>query len=213
MTQKDSFIIYRSFYIGLKALKNKDRLQLYDAIFEYGLNTTEIDLKPLPKAMFLMIKPQLQANHRKFINGAKGGRPINPNSQRQQNKETKTEPNHNQDITIIEPNVNYNNNNNGNNNGNGNDRIKMPLKSGEDYIVEPKFYFEIKNAYSSLDVDNELKKMRVWLIANPKMQKTRVGTPRFITSWLSRVKDSSPKVEDTYASIHKQVMDLKNVRK
>ena len=36
MIKKDSFIVYRSFYIGLKALTNKDRLQLYDAIFEYG---------------------------------------------------------------------------------------------------------------------------------------------------------------------------------
>ena len=209
MTQKDSFIVYRSFYIGLKALTNKDRLQLYDAIFEYGLNSTEIDLKPLPKAMFLMIKPQLQANHRKFINGAKGGRPVNPNSKRQQNKETKAEPNHKLTITKAEPNVN----DNVNDNGNDNDRIKFPLKNGEDYIVEPKLYFELKSAYSVLDVDSELKKMRVWLIANPKMQKTRAGTPRFISSWLSRVKDSSPKVEDTYASIHKQVMDLKNVRK
>ena len=74
MTEKNSFIVYRSFYIGIQALKKKDRLQLYDAIFEFGLNHNEIDLKPLPQAMFELIKPQLEANHRKFLNGKKGGK-------------------------------------------------------------------------------------------------------------------------------------------
>tara|TARA_R110000803_G_C11909001_1_gene313004 strand:+ start:300 stop:971 length:672 start_codon:yes stop_codon:yes gene_type:complete len=213
---KDSFIVYRSFYLGLTALKDKDRLQLYDAIFEYGLNTREVDLKPLPKAMFYLIKPQLEANHRKFLNGVKGGRPVDPNSERQQNKNkeiiTEAEPKHNQEITKAERNDNVNVNNNVKVNVNI-ERTRLPLKTGEDYFIVDKFYNEIKKGYPSIDIDSELKKMRVWLISNPSRQKTHVGTPRFVTSWLSRIVDKTPKPTDTYADIHKAVMDARNVRK
>lgn len=202
MIKKDSFIVYRSFYIGLKALTNKDRLQLYDAIFEYGLNSTEIDLKPLPKAMFLMIKPQLQANHRKFINGSKGGRPVNQ-------KITKEEPNHNQSITKAEPNVN--------DNVNDNDNVKctivMPLKDGTNIMLKNSFMTELEKTYPFKDINQELQKMRTWLIANPEKQKTRRGISRFVSNWLSQHKDNDPKPTDSYADIHKAVMDRKNVRK
>mgnify|MGYP003669582688 CR=1 FL=1 len=202
MIKKDSFIVYRSFYIGLKALTNKDRLQLYDAIFEYGLNSTEIDLKPLPKAMFLMIKPQLQANHRKFINGSKGGRPVNQ-------KITKEEPNHNQSITKAEPNDNVN----VNDNDNVKCKIVMPLKDGTNIMLGNSFMTELEKTYPFKDINQELQKMRTWLIANPEKQKTRRGISRFVSNWLSQHKDNDPKPTDSYADIHKAVMDRKNVRK
>lgn len=210
MTEKNSFIVYRSFYIGIQALKKKDRLELYDAIFEFGLNHKEIDLKPLPQAMFELIKPQLEANHRKFTNGIKGGRPADPNSKRQQNKRTKAEPNHNQDITKAERNDNVNVNVNVNDNVN---RVGLPLKSGDDYFLTTDLYFEIKKTFPYCDLDGELKKMRVWLLSNPSKRKTHVGTPRFVTNWLSRNTENSKPKTETYASIHEAVMQRKNVRK
>ena len=88
---KDSFIVYHSFHLALSSLSNKDRLKLYDAIFEFGLNQNVIELERLPKAMFCLIKPQLEANHRKFLNGQKGGRPINKKP-KDNLEETKEEP-------------------------------------------------------------------------------------------------------------------------
>jgi len=96
-SQKDSFVVYRSFYDAIKPLDEKDQLALLKQIFEFGLNQKEIDLEPLPKAMFSLIKPQLTANHRKYENGKKGGRP-----------KTKTKPNQNQNETKSKPNVNVN---------------------------------------------------------------------------------------------------------
>ena len=55
--------------------------------------------------------------------------------------------------------------------------------------------------------------MRTWLIANPEKQKTRRGISRFVSNWLSQHKDNDPKPTDSYADIHKAVMDRKNVRK
>ncbi len=205
MTEKNSFIVYRSFYIGIQALKKKDRLQLYDAIFEFGLNHNEIDLKPLPQAMFELIKPQLEANHRKFLNGKKGGKATQElwakgeqsKGQREGQKKGKAIAN-----------VNVNVNENGNVNG-----VGLPLKSGDNYFLTTDLYYEIKKTFPSCDLDGELKKMRVWLLSNPSKRKTHVGTPRFVTNWLSRNTTNSDQKTDTYASIHEAVMQRKNVRK
>ena len=201
MTKKDSFIIYRSFYIGLQALKSKDRLQLYDAIFEYGLNSTEIDLKPLPKAMFLMIKPQLQANHRKFLNGQKGGQATKDLWAKQGQVEG-------QNKSKAMANVNVNDNDN----ENVKCLILMPLKSGKEIRLDNFFMDELNKTYPSININNELQKMRTWLIANPEKQKTARGTPRFIANWLGKVKPEA-KVIDSYAAIHQAVLDARNVRK
>ena len=202
MTKKDSFIIYRSFYIGLQALKSKDRLQLYDAIFEYGLNSTEIDLKPLPKAMFLMIKPQLQANHRKFLNGQKGGQATKDLWAKQGQVEG-------QNKSKAMANVNVNNNDN----KNVKCYILLPLKDGKNIMLDNNFMTELEKTYPLKNINEELQKMRTWLFANPTKQKTARGTPRFVSNWLSQHKDPDPKPTDSYADIHKAVMDRKNVRK
>ena len=202
MTKKDSFIIYRSFYIGLQALKSKDRLQLYDAIFEYGLNSTEIDLKPLPKAMFLMIKPQLQANHRKFLNGQKGGQATKDLWAKQGQVEG-------QNKSKAMANVNVNNNDN----KNVKCYILLPLKDGKNIMLDNNFMTELEKTYPLKNINEELQKMRTWLFANPTKQKTARGTPRFVSNWLSQQKDGDQKTTDSYADIHKAVMDRKNVRK
>ncbi len=72
---KDSFIFYRSFYDAIKDLKEKERVKIYDAICEKSLNDKEINLTGLSNSMFTLIKPQLEANIKKYENGKKGGRP------------------------------------------------------------------------------------------------------------------------------------------
>jgi len=105
-TQKDSFIVYRSFFDAIEPLSDADQLSLLKQIFEFGLNHNELDLEPLPKAMFSLIKPQLEANHKRWLNGNKGGRP------------TETKPKANQKITKPKPNKNVNVNKNVNKNKN-----------------------------------------------------------------------------------------------
>lgn len=72
---KDSFIFYRSFYEAIKGLKEKDRVKLYDAICEKSLNDNELTLTGISSSMFILIKPQIEANNQKYENGKKGGRP------------------------------------------------------------------------------------------------------------------------------------------
>ena len=68
-------IIYRSFYDAIKELEPLHQAKVWEAVFEYGLNQNQIDLSGLPSTIFKLIKPQLDANLRKYANGNKGGRP------------------------------------------------------------------------------------------------------------------------------------------
>ena len=118
--ERESFVFYRSFYEGIKELPRDIQGEVLTAIMEYGLNgvTTE-NQKPITKAMFALIKPQLDANNQRFENGKRGGRPkADCNQTETETKpnhnqtETKLKPNHNQTETKPEPNVNDNVNDN-----------------------------------------------------------------------------------------------------
>lgn len=99
---RDSFVFYRSFFESFSDLSKKDKLALFDALCNYALNDVEPDLTGAPSAMFKLLKPQVDANNRKYENGKKGGRP------KGNQDETKPKPNNNQDETKAEPNVNAN---------------------------------------------------------------------------------------------------------
>lgn len=43
-----------------------------------------------------------------------------------------------------------------------------------------------KELFPTLNIDNEYKKMEIWLEDNPKKRKTEKGYPRFISGWLNR---------------------------
>lgn len=89
---RDSVVFYRSFWEAIKKLPDSDKLEALTAIIEYGLNDAEPEMDGVAAAMFLMAKPQIDANNKRYQNGTKGGRPI-----------TKPEPNNNQSITKPEP--------------------------------------------------------------------------------------------------------------
>lgn len=112
--QRDSFIFYRSFYEAINDLPEKSQLKVYKAICEMSLNFDEIDLSGLSLTIFKLIKPQLEANNKRYINGSKGGAPKgNQNA-------TKKQPKNNQKITKKQPNNNVNENDNENVNVNDN---------------------------------------------------------------------------------------------
>jgi uncharacterized phage protein (TIGR02220 family) len=126
--QRDSMIFYRSFFEALRDLDGETKAVLYDAIFEFGLNRAEPVLTGIAKTVFTLIRPQLEANLRKFDNGVKGGRP--PLHEPSDNQtETKDEPNGNQTETKGEANVNGNANLNANSNENPKEAKVSPEKA------------------------------------------------------------------------------------
>ena len=65
---RDSMIFYGSFYEAISCLPDAEQLTLYRAIMEYGLKGTQPELSGVALGMFLLMKPQIEANNRRFEN-------------------------------------------------------------------------------------------------------------------------------------------------
>lgn len=152
---RDSFIIYKSFYESTKELGPEIRCEIYDAIMEYGFNKKEIELSGVAKAIFTLIKPQLDANNKKYENGCKGGRPKTEKKPKNNLKETNLKPNDNE---------NENDNDNDKKKNNKKKNFKVPtLEEVEEYCKERSNGI---NAQSFIDFYDS----KGWMIGKNKMK-------------------------------------------
>ena len=117
--KRNSFVFYRSFVEAAGLLEQQERKSLIDAVISYGLDGVEPTFESRAvNVAWVLIKPQLDANWKKYENGRKGapfgkmgGAPIgNTNA----SKTTPKQPQNNPKTT---PNVNVNANVNANDNG------------------------------------------------------------------------------------------------
>ena len=111
---RESFVFYRSFYESAKHLPSEVQCEVYNAIMEYALNgNLPTELSTIANSIFILIKPQIDKNNKRYENGKNGGRPVVSGDKQKPNNNqtiTKDKPNHNQTITNIEPNDNVNDN-------------------------------------------------------------------------------------------------------
>ena len=110
---RDSFIFYRSFFMATKCLKNEEKAQLFDAICSYALDGEINDLDGTAFGMFQLIKPQLDANRKRFENGCVKKQKISKTEAKPKQKISKTEANVNVNVNVndnVTDNVNENNN-------------------------------------------------------------------------------------------------------
>ena len=72
----DGVVFYRSFYEAIKQIDNaEEKAKLYEMIIDYGLDGIEPENKDLiSQVIFIMAKPQIDANIKRASNGKKGGR-------------------------------------------------------------------------------------------------------------------------------------------
>lgn len=64
--------------------------------------------------------------------------------------------------------------------------ISLLLESGEEYPITKSKVNELIELYPAVDVEQELRSMKGWLIANPKNRKKKTGILRFVNGWLKR---------------------------
>lgn len=121
--KRESFVFYRSFFESIRKLSKRDQATIYSQICRYALDGELDELTGVPAAIFDLIKPQIDANLRRYENGAKGaeygklgGRPKTPKEPLNNPKQT--------------PNVNVNVNENVNDNENVN--VNVPQKGKQD---------------------------------------------------------------------------------
>ena len=121
---RESFVFYRSFNEAIKGLPDELQIVLFRAVVDYGLDRLEPDfsgvkMQPFVEAMFALIRPQLDANHKRFLNGCKGGEFGHLGGAPTGNVNAKKQPRNNPETT---PNVN------GNDNVNENGNVKVEAK-------------------------------------------------------------------------------------
>ena len=186
---RDSVVFYRSFADAIKTLQEEEQLAALWGVIEYGLDEKIPDGNGVATAIYLMAKPQIDANNKRYQNGAKGGRP-----------RTKQEPNDNQTITKQEPKENVNVN--VKEKVNDNKKPSAPddespcagrflLNDGTEYAVSENDVVLYQQLYPGIDVSQELRNIQAWCLSNPKNRKTKAGAKRFLNGWLSRAQNSA----------------------
>jgi len=166
---RDSTIIYRSFYEAIKELPKTNQAEVWNAIFEFSLNFNEIELSGLSKTIFTLIKPQLQANISKFLNGNKP-----------KQTKSKTEANDKLEESKTEGNENVNNNANENVNNNANENIPA-------YEVFLSYGLEKEPSVNTSALKN---KYDAWLANDWKN-----GNDKPIKNWKSALLQTMPYIE------------------
>ena len=68
---RDSVVFYRSFYDSIKNIPEEDQLKVYKAIMEYAMNDIQPEIEGIALAIFLLVKPQIDANNKRYQNGRK----------------------------------------------------------------------------------------------------------------------------------------------
>lgn len=187
--KRDSLIFYRSFYEAIKELPVEVQADVYNAIFEYGLNFNEVVLTGLPKSIFILIKPQLEANIKKFENG-----------KRPKNKQTisKIEANDKQSESKQEGNANVNDNVNVNDNANENVNTDAhPLKNSN-LFRQPKIPTkeEVRRAFFSAGGTEEqaarfFDKYNAvgWFLNGSPIVNFKTLLPSYISNWAENEKN------------------------
>ena len=105
---RNSFVFYRSFNEAMEELSENDQLVLYRAIVDYGLDSREPSFNSSYLRMaWKLIKPQLDANWKRYNNGCKGKefgkRGGAPKGNKNATKTTPKQPQDNPKITPKQP--------------------------------------------------------------------------------------------------------------
>lgn len=116
---RESFVFYRSFYEALQNVPKKNRTEVYEAVFTYVFEAQEPPVKGVTRALWELIRPQLDASQKRYDNAKKGAE-YGKLGGRPKKKEEKTKPLKGYETETLNVNVNENVNDNENVNVNVN---------------------------------------------------------------------------------------------
>lgn len=170
---RDSFVFYRSFADAIAGLPLEEYKKVMQAIIGYALDGTEPTAGGIEYTVFRLVKPQIDANNKRYENGKKGGRPITKQEPSDNQDVTKKKPNNNQDVTNPQPNVYVNDNDIKKKDTNVSkekaSRFKPPtVTEVEDYCREKEYHIDCErfvDFYRSKD----------WMVGKNKMKDWRAA--------------------------------------
>lgn len=208
--QRTQFTFYESFFKAVSRIKKKqDRADAYDMICAYALYQEEPDLNTASDAVaiaFELLRPVLDKAKERAESGKKGGSKPEANDKQTESKpeanakqgkagskkekeiEKEIEIEVEKEIDNIPPTEVC-----GELPSSPPPAVTLPLVDGTEFGISEETVSELSDLYPAVDVPQQLRSMRGWLLANPKNRKTRSGIMRFANSWLSREQNSARK--------------------
>lgn len=206
--QRTQFTFYESFFKAVSRIKKKaDKADAYDMICAYALYQEEPDLESASDAVaiaFELLRPVLDKAKERSESGKKGGSKPEANakqtgskpeangkqgetaSKKEKEKEKEKEIEVEVEIDNIPPSEVC-----GELPSSPPPAAVLPLVDGTDFEISVETVAELSGLYPAVDVEQQLRNMRGWLLANPKNRKTKAGIMRFVNSWLSREQNSA----------------------
>ena len=202
--QRTQFTFYESFFKAVSRIKKKaDKADAYDMICAYALYQEEPDLESASDAVaiaFELLRPVLDKAKERSESGKKGGSKPEANAKQTGSKpeangkqgETASKKEKEKEIEVeveidnIPPSEVC-----GELPSSPPPTAVLPLVDGTDFEISVETVSELSGLYPAVDVEQQLRNMRGWLLANPKNRKTKAGIMRFVNSWLSREQNSA----------------------
>lgn len=104
--------------------------------------------------------------------------------------------------------------------------ITLLLNTGEEYPIVQSNVNEWAELYPAVDIIQELRNMKGWLITNQRKRKTKGGILRFINSWLAKKQDkggtgssyaktvqATPVKQNRFVNYEQREWDFKEIEK
>ncbi len=219
MSEKKSFKVYKEWSAQFQGLCDADAGELIKAIFTYqSTGEAPSEMSPIVAMAFSFIKQQFDRDDESYEEtsrarseaGKKGGAPkgnsnavkqgnrdSNDNKQNQtkQAKTSKNKQNKLEDEVEVEEEVeevNLQASDEASAQVPSSPFPTLPLNDGTQYEVQACDVDKWRLLYPAVDIEQQLRNMAGWLLANPKNRKTKGGVCRFINSWLSREQNKAP---------------------
>ena len=196
MEARGSFIFYSSFYEALQGCPDDIRLAVYEEVMRYALYSDyEPKITGVGKSLFSLIRPQLDANIRRYENGKagakygqKGGRPTKKKPQ-ENPKETPNKPQENPKRT---PNVNVNDNVNVNESIVGKPTrtqfVKPTIEMVERYVLDHGYQMDAREFFDYYESNG-------WMVGKNKMRSWTAA----VANWHRREREIRPRRTQTVA--------------
>ena len=203
---KKSFVLYTDLIEITEELTNEEAGLLFKTILRY-VNDLNPEIPKEIKLAFIPIRQDLKRDLKKYEAQVERITRINEERKRKKENQERNEVDTiSHEVEGVNVNVNVNDNVNVNVNDISKDIVDIDSVEVKEFILElptissakgnkyPIFQEDIdkwQSVYIGVDVLTELKKMKLWLEANPKSKKTYQGIPRFVNNWLSREQDKA----------------------
>lgn len=186
----DSFVFYKSFVDAIDTLPAQDQLMAYRAISHYATTGEEPDASMgIAYTIFLMARPQLDANKSRRENGEKGGRPKKNTDATEEEKPMVIE-SENHRLPEEKPNVNVNENVNEKEKVKRKTFVPPTLEEVQEYCKEKQLNVEPKQFLDYFTTSN-------WV--DSKGQKVKNWKQKLLTWNSFRSSRASPQKQNSFS--------------